>query len=176
MKVKILLQRLWESKVDWDDPVPKPIEDVWSQWHYQLKFLSQIHIPRYYFPKDVQVASLQQHGFCDASENAYSSVVYVRMVDTIGGIQVALVASITRVAPLSSSTYPSQDSSYVEHFCLSSCLTMLEPLCRYQLKISQLGQIAQLSLDGSPCRFKTYVSNRIYHQSCSLEELESCEG
>ena len=48
VKVKILLQRLWESKVDWDDPVTKPImiEDVWSQWRSQLKFLSQIHIPR----------------------------------------------------------------------------------------------------------------------------------
>jgi hypothetical protein len=32
VKVKILLQRLWESKVGWDDPVPEPIKDVWSQW------------------------------------------------------------------------------------------------------------------------------------------------
>ena len=89
MKVKILLQRLWEPKVDWDDPVPESIEDVWSQWRSQLKLLSQVHIPRYYFPKDVQVASLQLHGFCDASEDAYSGVVYLRMEDTNGDIHVA---------------------------------------------------------------------------------------
>ena len=40
IKVKILLQRLWESKVDWDEPVPEAFEDVWS------KCLSRMHIPR----------------------------------------------------------------------------------------------------------------------------------
>ena len=32
IKAKILLQRLWEQKVDWDDPVPQPIRDAWLQW------------------------------------------------------------------------------------------------------------------------------------------------
>lgn len=36
VKVKIHLQRLWEEKVDWDDPVP----DVWLQWRNELKLLS----------------------------------------------------------------------------------------------------------------------------------------
>ena len=45
IKLKILLQRLWESKVAWDDPVPKAIENVWSKWHSELKSLSRIHIP-----------------------------------------------------------------------------------------------------------------------------------
>ena len=33
VKVNILLQRLWESKVSLDDSIPESIEDVWSQWH-----------------------------------------------------------------------------------------------------------------------------------------------
>jgi len=28
----ILLQRLWELKLEWDDSVPQVIEDVWSRW------------------------------------------------------------------------------------------------------------------------------------------------
>lgn len=59
IKVKILLQRLWESRVDWDEPVPEDIKNVWSKWRLQLKSLSRVHIPRYYFPKDVQVTTLQ---------------------------------------------------------------------------------------------------------------------
>ena len=31
VKMKILLQRLWEIKLDWDDPVPEDILEVWSQ-------------------------------------------------------------------------------------------------------------------------------------------------
>ena len=32
VKAKILLQRLWEQKVDWDDPVPQAIREAWLQW------------------------------------------------------------------------------------------------------------------------------------------------
>ena len=41
-KAKLLIELLWELKVDWDDPVP---EDV---------LLSKIAIPRCYFDKEFQ--------------------------------------------------------------------------------------------------------------------------
>ena len=31
VKVKILLQRLWELKVDWGSPIPQHIFDTWMQ-------------------------------------------------------------------------------------------------------------------------------------------------
>ena len=40
IKVKILLQRVWESKIDWDDPVPQPIAEEWLLWRSQLKSLT----------------------------------------------------------------------------------------------------------------------------------------
>ena len=75
IKMKILLQKLWESKVDWDESVPETIEDVWSTWCSQLKLLSQIHFPGCYFPK--------LHSFSDASKDAYVGVVYLRMEELI---------------------------------------------------------------------------------------------
>ena len=45
VKVKILLQRLWEQKVDWDDPVPESIPEVWSQWRDELQLLADHCIP-----------------------------------------------------------------------------------------------------------------------------------
>ena len=39
------------------------------------------------------------HDFSDASEAAYTGVVYLHMIDTVGLIHVALVTSKTKVAP-----------------------------------------------------------------------------
>ena len=91
IKVKILLQRLWEQKIDWDDPVPTPVYNDWLQWRSELHLLSSKHIPRCYFDKKSQIASVQLHGFRDASENAYAAVVYLRLTDTLGKVQISLL-------------------------------------------------------------------------------------
>ena len=70
--VKILLQRFWERKIDWDDPAPLDIQDVWQRWRFELPDLLKKPISRCYHPKDVQL-----HGFSDASEDAYAAVVYL---------------------------------------------------------------------------------------------------
>ena len=46
--MKILLQCLWELKIDWDDPVPEQIY-VWARWRSELKLLSDKHISCCYF-------------------------------------------------------------------------------------------------------------------------------
>ena len=45
IKMKILMQRLWELKVDWDDPLPPDIHNTWLQWRSELKLLSDKHLP-----------------------------------------------------------------------------------------------------------------------------------
>ena len=79
IKVKLLLQRLWEWRVDWDDLVPEPIHDKWFKWHSELDLLPTKCIPRCYFNKSTQIASLQLHEISDASENAYAAVVYSQL-------------------------------------------------------------------------------------------------
>ena len=37
---KILFQRLWELKVDWDDPVPDSVKEPWMRWRSELNILS----------------------------------------------------------------------------------------------------------------------------------------
>ena len=73
---KILLQRLWEERLQWEDPVPDSILAVWSRWKDELPLLSSHHIPRYYFNKNTSITSLQLHGFSDTSQLAYAGVVY----------------------------------------------------------------------------------------------------
>ena len=106
IKAKILLQSVLESKVDWDEEIPEHIFEEWSRWRSQLKSLTQVHIPRCYFPKEAEIVSIQLHGYSDASQDAYAAVVYLRMTDSKGEVHVALVASKTKVAPIKRLTIP----------------------------------------------------------------------
>ena len=162
IKMKILLQRIWELKIDWDDDVPSWIQDVWFHWRSELPTLCSHHISRYYFPKNTQVATVQLHGFSDASEDAYSGVVYIRGEDVQGHIHVSLVMAKTRVAPIKRLTIPRLE------LCGAHLLAeLLHHLKRiYQVRTSDIyawtdSTIVLNWLDGSPRRFKTYVGNRV---------------
>ena len=98
VSMKILLQRVWELGVDWDDPVPAVIHDAWSQWRSELPNLTKRPIPRCYFPKKIRIVSTQLHGFSDVSEYAYAGVVYLCIIDSAGGIHTSLIMSKTSVA------------------------------------------------------------------------------
>ena len=97
--------------MDWDDSVPKAIEEDWRCWGSELSHLSTMGILRCYFPKEVAVYSVQLHGFSDASENAYAGEVYLRVSDTSRNVHLALVTLKTKVAPIKRLSIP--DWSYV---------------------------------------------------------------
>ena len=77
IQVKILLQRVWEERVGWDSYVPEEIQLIWNQWRQELPSLANKCFRRCYFPRDISIVTRQLHGFCDASEKAYSGVVYL---------------------------------------------------------------------------------------------------
>ena len=162
IKVKILMQQLWEHKIDWDDPVPSSIRDAWSQWRSELHMLSQKHLPRCYFDKSTDPALIEMHGFSDASEAAYSAVVYLRITDKSGNVQTSLVSSKTKVAPIKRLSIPRLE------LCGAQLLAQLMHHIGNVLKIPLNHTYAWTDstivinwLDGSPKRFKTYVGNRI---------------
>ena len=84
MKAKILLQRCWEQKLNWDDPLPSAIQDAWYNWRSELHLLAEKRISHCYFDKSSQITSLVLHGFCDDSEHAYAAVVYLRITNSLG--------------------------------------------------------------------------------------------
>ena len=162
IKVKILFQLLWELKVDWDEPVPLAVKQVWLRWRDELPCLSKHHIPRCYFPQEVQIVSTELHGFSDASEQAYAGVVYLRMVDTNAKVHVSLVMSKTKVAPVKRLTIPRLE------LCGAQLLARLLHHAGRVFGISTCNLYAWTDstivlgwLTGNPRRFKTYVGNRI---------------
>ena len=162
VKAKILLQRMWEVKVQWDDPVPQELEQTWQRWRAELSLLADRHIPRCYFPKDVTIAYRQLHGFSDASEQAYSGVVYLRLVDTTGCVHISLVIAKTRVAPIKRLTIPRLE------LCGAHLLSQLLRHCQVVLNLPSEDIFAWTDstivlnwLVGNPRRFKTFVGNRV---------------
>ena len=162
VKVKILQQRLWELGLGWDQPIPLEIENVWRQWRKELPELIEVPIPRCYHPRDVYITSRQLHGFSDASANAYSAVIYLRMIDTKGEVHSSLVTSKTKVAPIKRLTIPRLE------LCGCVLLARLMTRVREVLGISLNDVCAWTDstivlgwLSGSPRRFKTFVGNRV---------------
>ena len=164
VKIKILLQRVWELKVDWDDPIPPEIETIWQQWRTELLLLSNKHIPRCYFPKESVVKSVQLHGFSDASEEAYAGVIYLRMVDSLQRVYTSLVASKTKVAPIKRLTIPRLELCGAR--LLAQLLHHIQGV--FQLPVDSIyawtdSMVVLGWLVGNPRRFKTYVGNRVSH-------------
>ena len=68
--IKVMLQRLWELNIEWDEEIPVHIQDQYRLWKSQLHLLKSIPFTRCYNRSDSKVSQIQLHGFCDASENA----------------------------------------------------------------------------------------------------------
>ena len=71
-----------------------------------MQKVGNFRIPRCYFNvDDPEPISVQLHGFSDASSHAYAAVVYMR-IEQQAEARSVLVASKTRVAPLTGETIP----------------------------------------------------------------------
>lgn len=99
----------------------------------------------------------------DASERAYSGVVYLRMENSSGTVHTLLVMSKTRVAPINRYTIPRLE------LCRALVLAQLLSHCKDILNIPMQSIFAwtdstiMLSwLQGNPRRFKVYVAHRLW--------------
>ena len=106
LKAKMILQELWRLKVGWDEPLDSTAKEIWLKWLTELSEISKvIRIPRSLdlIPNSSQLVQL--HVFCDASEQAFAAVAYVR-IEECGGVRCHIILAKTRVAPLKQITLP----------------------------------------------------------------------
>ncbi|XP_018396624.1 PREDICTED: uncharacterized protein LOC108774893 [Cyphomyrmex costatus] len=160
IKAKILMQSLWQLKIDWDTPIPETLRIVWLSYFQQLPIINQIAIPRHailHSPKDIQL-----HGFCDASQSAYGACVYLRSIDNMGTIYIQLLAAKSRVAPLKTITLPRLElcgavllSNLVHR--ISQALTCT--VSKHYLWTDS--EIVLAWIQGQPSQWQIFVGNRI---------------
>ena len=105
--MKMLFQTLCLDGTKWDDPLAGELLDAWNQIINDLRAMKPIRVSRCYFSCIGQIgATYELHGFSDASSKAYAAVVYLRTVKRSGEIEVSLIASKTRVAPIKRQSIP----------------------------------------------------------------------
>ena len=160
--MKLLYQRLWELKLDWDEEIPQELVAQHVEWREQLPLLAHKHQARCYYRVDVPCETVELHGFSDASEKAYAAVVYVRSTYTDHSPFISLVTAKTEVASLKPLTIPRLE------LCGAALLSKLLTTVSQALKIPPAdvhawsdSTIVLSWLDGNPRHYKTFVGNRI---------------
>ena len=79
--MKVLFQKICESKGDWDDELTPELKESYERWLKELNSIGTIKLSRCYFSgNDLETASIELHGFSDASSYVYPAAAYIRIV------------------------------------------------------------------------------------------------
>ncbi|UYV84044.1 hypothetical protein LAZ67_X000969 [Cordylochernes scorpioides] len=170
---KIILQQCWKSELKWDQPVSEDIVKKFVEWQSQIPELLSVRIPRWVMRDGFEQASL--HVFCDASQDAYATCIYLRTVKN-KEVNVQLVASKSRVAPKKKLTIPRLE--------LMSCLIGSRLTKQVMKIISESIAISENNIwfwtDSSTALrwiqnekpWATFVRNRV-NEICSISKKEN---
>ncbi|UYV72208.1 hypothetical protein LAZ67_9002191 [Cordylochernes scorpioides] len=170
---KIILQQCWKSELKWDQPVPEDIVKKFVEWQSQIPELLSVRIPRWVMRDGFEQPSL--HVFCDASQDAYATCIYLRTVKN-EEVNVQLVASKSRVAPKKKLTIPRLE--------LMSCLIGSRLTKQVMKIISESIAIPETNIwfwtDSSTVlrwiqnekQWATFVRNRV-NEICSISKKEN---
>lgn len=97
IRAKLLFQKTWtRDNITWDDELSDTMKEEWNQLKLEFQNLNEINIPRYLGNKKHYVI----HGFCDASEKAYSCTIYIVSKNDKGAYTSHLLTAKTKLAPL----------------------------------------------------------------------------
>ena len=163
-QLKVFLQELFMLKLGWDDSFPEPLEQEWISLMNDLEQAQEISVPRYYFKEMKEKPDeIELYGFCDSSERAFSAVVYVKM--TIDSESSAfLVASKSRVAPLSKQTIPRLEllACVILARLITAVRDMFLPVIKAEIVKCWTDSITALYwIKGCNKEWKIFIENRV---------------
>lgn len=168
ISVKIIIQRLWLSNLEWDELLPSDILNEVKLHFSEFHLLNNINIPRLIFSTEKVVTF---HGFCDASSSAYAAVKYSRKTSADGEVSTNIVISKTKVAPIATISIPRLE------LCAAYLLTELFEYLASVISVN-INKVVCWSdsktvlawLSSHPSKWKTFISHRT---SYILETLQN---
>ncbi|XP_012136802.2 uncharacterized protein LOC105662014 [Megachile rotundata] len=157
---KVLLQKLWTIRVDWDESLSMDIYTEWVTFYKQLPLLNNTVFNRYIII--ASPISIELHGFCDASEKTYGACIYVRSTNATGQVQVDLLIAKSKVAPLKTQSIPRLELCAA--LLLSTLMTTVRKALHLQVQHTTFWSDSTIVLHWlrtSPHLLKTFIANRI---------------
>lgn len=161
VRIKLLLQEIWERGCDWDEELPEDLSNKWLSWCKEVSDLDKMVVPRYCF-RGYSEGQVELHVFCDASLSAYGAVSYFRYEDNNKEVKVSFCMSKSKVAPLKRLSLPRLElmgmliGAKIGDYCKSV----------FGDKIGKMvfwsdSTIALYWVKGCARRWKQFVSNRV---------------
>ena len=105
IRAKILLQDMWTEGLNWDKPIDRELSIRVTDWLSELENLQEINVPRCLQESKLE-KSISVQTFVDASNEAYLTVRYLRSEYAQGCHGARIIASKTRVGPLTLMSTP----------------------------------------------------------------------
>ena len=158
---KIMLQKLWIAGVGWDEVIPNHLQIEWNKLITDLPNLEEIQIPRWitYLNRNT---TLELHGFCDSSNEAYAAVIYARVKNEFNVVSITLITAKTRVAPVKTISTPRLE------LCGATLLSNLAVKTKEAMEWNNIpitlwtdSTIVLSWLRNHPNKYKSFVANRI---------------
>ena len=160
---KLLLQELCREGFSWDDPISESHRARWKCWVDSLPQIEKLQIKRCFKPKSFErPVCVQLHHFSDASQLAYGTCSYLRLVNENGFVHCSFLIGKSRLAPLKTVSIPRLELT------AAVLAVKLDSMLRKKLKVeitatmfwSDSTAVLQI-LANSTKRFPTFVANRI---------------
>ena len=105
VQAKVTLQEFWNRGYEWNEEVENEVANRIQNWFSQLPCLKGVKVPRCL--REVQPVKCKEGvTFVDASQQAYGAVSYLRSEFAYGSVTTRLIASKSKVEPLTPITVP----------------------------------------------------------------------
>ncbi|XP_050543053.1 uncharacterized protein LOC126906529 [Daktulosphaira vitifoliae] len=161
LRCKLLIQKLWQSRIGWDEPLSEELVNEWRSYSGDLLLLNSISIARRCGEID-NCTNIQVHGFADASLKAYGACIYLRCTNNNGNRTVHLIGAKSKVAPLKTITLPRLE------LCAALLLVRLVnkfiPKLNLNIQKKMFWSDSRVTLAwiaSSSSQWKTFVANRV---------------
>ena len=159
---KMIQQELCRSQLDWDDAISDEQANKFTIWLDTLKSIEEPKIPRCYkesiSDNDIKA---ELHVFCDASEDAYGAVAYLKNEESSQS-EVSLVMGKSRVAPLKTMTIPRLELTAAALAVKLYCFIKDEIDVQVDKTFFWTDSMITLRyIQNTDKRFKTFVANRV---------------
>lgn len=181
LPAKQILQDCWKRKWSWDKPLEGQLLQRWCQWKSLLPLMTKVQVPRCFFrcTIDLKQVEIQIHHFCDASEEGYGTVSYLRTKYPDETISCAFLLGKSRNAPIRAPTIPRMELQSAVLAVRMNKFIQTE----LELPISETtfwtdSTITLFCIRNENKRFKTYVANRIneINEATDVDQWRHCPG